>query len=535
MTKDLTQDAALATTQPRRATCFAAALTALTVLLVAANTFNAMVGFDFNHDEHQFIMPGLLLWEGALPYRDYLYYHMPLQAFVYAPLLQLHDNSLLVTRLASAGFALTTLLTLGLWGQRQVPGLFGRMLATTLVALLGTSLVYTHAAGAAWNHTGSVLAALAAFILTLNAAATRDRLGLLALAGVLLGLAVGWRLTMLPLLAPFGLGLLFLGQGWSWPRTLRRTLAFALGVLIALSPVILLAASNPERFYIGNFIYPSFSNAYHRSNNQIWTWGTKAVYFLDDLRASPKHLALLILTLGMLSASLVFRLVGKRLAFTPLLFGLLVTAFVLFGAYMPGRLHMQYNYGPAVFASVLTLLAARHAASFLPVKPWLTAGCAAVTLLALAVTVDNLRPLTQPDTWTHRQASRFAQTLTPYVQGREVATLAPLFVHMAGGHTDPAFATGPFPWRTAPFVPDDLRERLQWAGAETMGPIWQHHPPDAILTGAETARRETSLVALARQLGYQPLTLPRDVMFHDRHPVLWLPPSIDPAAVRTSP
>src|SRR5690606_19484277 len=131
--------------------------------------------------------------------------------------------------------------------------------------------VFFNSVSRAWNHAGSVFFAAAAFLLLLHAV-RRDRLVLLAVSGTLLGLAIGVRLTVLPVVGGFGCTLLLLGEDRSRPRVIARCAAFGAGVLLGLLPVVLLAAPAFDRFYMGNFVYPKISNLYHAEAGQVWTW-----------------------------------------------------------------------------------------------------------------------------------------------------------------------------------------------------------------------------------------------------------------------
>lgn len=70
---------------------------ALWVTLVLLPTLLTKLGANLNPDEHQFIVAGVLLaCEGLLPYRDYVYFHVPNLALVYAAVLFSVAQSLLL-------------------------------------------------------------------------------------------------------------------------------------------------------------------------------------------------------------------------------------------------------------------------------------------------------------------------------------------------------------------------------------------------------------------------------------------------------
>ena len=56
----------------------------LFLLLVALFLLSVVRNQNLNHDEHQFVVSGILrASEGLLPYRDYPYFHMPNLVLVY--------------------------------------------------------------------------------------------------------------------------------------------------------------------------------------------------------------------------------------------------------------------------------------------------------------------------------------------------------------------------------------------------------------------------------------------------------------------
>ncbi|RYD71684.1 MAG: hypothetical protein EOP84_24465, partial [Verrucomicrobiaceae bacterium] len=77
----------------------------LPVLLIAvAGWFLLVRGMqrDLNHDEHQFLAPGVLLSrEGLLPFRDYPLFHLPNLVFAYAALDRLTGWPVLPAKLLS--------------------------------------------------------------------------------------------------------------------------------------------------------------------------------------------------------------------------------------------------------------------------------------------------------------------------------------------------------------------------------------------------------------------------------------------------
>src|SRR3954464_4583635 len=83
--------------------------------LVGLLLFLSAMDRDLNHDEHQFIAPGVLISrEGLLPYRDFPMFHLPNLAFAYAGLDRLTHQPILsakaLSALSSTGIAALILL-----------------------------------------------------------------------------------------------------------------------------------------------------------------------------------------------------------------------------------------------------------------------------------------------------------------------------------------------------------------------------------------------------------------------------------------
>ncbi|MEX2386944.1 MAG: hypothetical protein WD534_03620, partial [Phycisphaeraceae bacterium] len=226
----------------------------LAVLMVVA----AMT-WPLDHDEHQFIVPAMLLWEGELPYRDHPHLHVPWQTLIYAAALPLHENPFLVTRLLNAAAAWATLVLLYGWGRRwlaeEIEADAARLLAVSFVVLLAFVEVVPYTVSRSWNHALSGLAMVAGVLLLIEGA-RRERGLWLLVAGACAGLAAGMRLSWAPMVGAMGIGLLMVGTtGWAWRRWLWRIGAFGAGFAVAMLPVAYLAGQALEAFVFGTVEY----------------------------------------------------------------------------------------------------------------------------------------------------------------------------------------------------------------------------------------------------------------------------------------
>ena len=131
--------------------------------------FSRSMTRDLDLDEHQFVAPPLLLLqEGARPYADYPYFHMPGLVYVYAGLFRCSPYPLLTARFLSVVCGMATVLLLFGAGWRIVRRGNDRrtcwVVAGGLAAVFMTSRLFTYTSGWAWNHDTAVLCALGAYL-----------------------------------------------------------------------------------------------------------------------------------------------------------------------------------------------------------------------------------------------------------------------------------------------------------------------------------------------------------------------------------
>lgn len=487
-------------------------------------------GSRFSHDEHQFVAPALLLREGLHPTVDYLYLHTPLQAYLYALFIPSADRAVLTSRAIAAACAFATLVVLYAWNGRSaadVGPLAPRLIAVGCVAALVLSDTFDQTTGRAWNHGTSTLLAVLAFVLV-QLAIAHDRRWLMAVAGALASLAVGFRLTWAPLLVPLALGCVVLDPRLTARRAAGWILAFGAGAALGLLPTAVIAAANPSAFWYGNFVYPLVNNQYFRAAGVESSFTAKAQAVVQLLRtdASLRWLTLLVAAAGVGVAFALWR--GGRAGGRAVAFAAVVLAFVTAGSLAPGQLHTQYLYGPLVFAALfLAPAAALLVRSGVPARAVVAALATCLALMLLNAPTHwrqqarNLSPVAGGAPYPVR-AERLAAELGELLDERaEVVTLAPAFPLMAGLRTDPSLASGPFAWRTAGFIDADRRAAVGWRGPDELHERDPAEAPAAILTGMEPEALERPLVEFAEARGYVPVPLTKTI----GTPVLWLSPA----------
>ena len=105
----------------------------------------------------------------------------------------------------------------------------------------------------------------------------------------------------------------------------------------------------------------------------------------------------------------------------------------------------------------------------------------------------------------------------PIVLAFAAAGIAPAWPLAGGLDIFPEFATAPFAWRHASFVPPERRQRLKLIAPDDLEAFLAPRVPPAILTGVEDEDLAAPLVAYARRHGYRFVKL-------KRKRELWLPP-----------
>ena len=443
-----------------------------------------------NHDENQHIAAGALVArEGLLPYRDFPHFHTPYLAFIYGLLFHATDHLLLAARLFTIACATASV---GLVGAATAHAFRARgprlaRWATAGAMLLALSAhVFTKTTGHAWNHEPPLVFALAAFLVHL-AGIRRAHGGWLFASGLLLGLAIGIRITYAPLLAPFGLAVLLLvkeGIG----RKIALAVWFSAGLALALSGIAWLAVLAPEQAWFGNFEFAKVNVTYRFATGEprTMTLAKKTRYLFKSI--IRPDLGLVLAFLAPLTAALTLRRTSRTPLPLELVFLLWCLPFLLLGSFAPSPVFEQYFY-PFVFFFIVG--AASALAALPPASLWfrgaaLIAGAGVVLSVGRgAAGYGKLPEIFKPSHWTPLELHTEAARLRIVPESGRVLTLAPIEVLEAGRRIYPGFVTGPFAWRIAPFVDPAKAARLHIPTPATLDQLLTAEPPAAFLLGAE--------------------------------------------------
>ncbi len=495
----------------------------LAALLVLPLCFSLSMDKGLSHDEHQHIAAGALFArESLLPYRDFPHFHTPHLVFVYGWLFGGGSQLLFKARAFSAVCAALTagvLFATAWYALRRWPTRARWIGSLSALALLLCSPVFQKASGQAWNHDPSALCALASVALLLAASQMQRQLPALLASGCLLGLAAGFRITWAPIALPM-LCVIALARQYDRQRVVALLATFSAGALVGLAPLLWLFAIAPEQTLFNNFEFPKVNIVYRFATGEprTMTFLKKLRYFWKEVMRPefPLVAALVICAIAAVRARLHPADRLWRIAF------LALVPFVLIGSFAPSPVFYQYFYAPLPFvilAAVFTVAAIW--ASGPPLRSSASALLAAVAVaLGLGVArYESLKDLFSPAEWNPVERHTEALPLRDHTLPGRVLTLAPLAALEAGFGIYPAFSTGPFAWRVAPFVPADRRSRLHIVSKEELETYLRDQPPTAILLGHEK-KGEEPLAAYAADHGYLPQAFGEDDV------TLWLRPAL---------
>lgn len=510
----MTRSEELPTSSRRWTAVLGVALLAILVVLLF-RTMNR----DLNHDEHQFLAPGALLSrEGLLPYRDYPLFHLPNLVFLYAAGDWLTGSPIFSAKLLSFACSAGMLCLLAWYGRktgayRPWMGVVGGLSAALLLFF---DPVFYYTAGKMWNH--EVPSFLILLSIALQAfAVPRGAKWLAALSGLAAGFAVGTRLTFAPILLPICIIALFAPSPWR--SRLALMVSTGLGVAAGLLPSLVLYLQSPQNFVFGNLEFPRL-RLLDPENTRIqktMRLSAKLRYFFKDVVVPSLPLFLAYGTLGVRPAwKWLRRQEGGSLGAALVLAAL---PFALAGCFAPSRYQYQHYFG------VTCLLALGVAFGIQQIKsPRLVLGLAATVVLSAVIALnatDKRQQLTfsfaPPQEWFAAKARRIGEKIKTYAPVGPVLTLAPTWPLEAGLTIYPEFATGPFGWRSAPYVSEQKRAAAHLIAPVDLSKLLETRPPAAILTGVEDAALEEPLLAYAKEHQWRRVPL-------SRKRELWLPP-----------
>jgi hypothetical protein len=505
-------------TSPEARKWGAAALWILATLLLigaaAAVAYSMAMRLPLSHDEHQFVAGGWLLGEhGMLPYRDFPFHHLPNLLFFYAALGQLSPAPLWNARVLSVVFAVATFALIFQYSWRRERGPSGWLAGGVATCLLLFSPLFEYTSGRAWNHALPTLLSMAAFVAHTRTARQPYRFRGWVWSGMLLGLAVGARLTYLLAAVPF---LAFILSNQPRGFRFRPSVVFVVGLAIGLFPSGVLFGLAPRQFGYGNLIYQILNTRYRQALGITGAMNLtgKLAYLREDVLSEPAQ------TLLFGSFLIVVAVAALRSRRRPLAggrdfwFASGVAAFLGLSAFVPTPSWVQYFYAPVPFMALGLAIYLVEVGPGFPVGK-LIAGLLVAGMVTLRVeAVRSIRLIFEPESWVPAQVHSLGATVADRTGGGRLLTLAPIVAIEGGLEIYPELVGGSLDWRVARSFSSERRAVYGVMAPEDLATVLEDRPPAGILIGFELKNEgfspnemgglERPLEAMAGLHGYRP-------------------------------
>ncbi len=510
---------------------------ALLLALAGALLFARAMDRGLNHDEHQFLAPAALVSrQGLRPYIDFPVFHVPNLIYLYAGIDRLGVPLLFGAKCVGvlASLSVAGLLAMRCLSDREVANQrVATAMAVSSVVIFLFDPLFVRTAGKTWNHELPACFAVLAFYLHIGAARKKS-LRFAFASGVLLSLAIGTRLTWLPVALPF-LGAIFIFPECDRGRKMRLAGAFAVGGIVGGLPTLLSFYADPAAFWFNNYQFPRIRllDPTDIRAHETAAWWRKIRFFFKEIvrldfqkdRTVTGSLPTMIAFAVAIWVSIACRFnrqnaAGKSQATFPILFLLLVVPFIALGCALPTRYQYQHWFGLMPFLVVGIVEGWRFTSGSEKPARWLSVLIAGVAATNLALTIREYSPIrfvAKPDEWFTSKFRKEAILMRPQIAGGKLLTLAPIWPIETGLPIYSAFATGPFAWRLAHLVPSSERQKYHLVSPEDLARALANDQPAGILTGVEDDNEEAGLIEWAKANHYRKLRLAKKRR-------LWLPP-----------
>jgi hypothetical protein len=300
-------------------------------------------------------------------------------------------------------------------------------------------------------------------------------------------------------------------------RRRAMAIAFSVGATVALAPSIYFLAITPGPFIFDNFEFPRL-RLLDPENTRIQKTST----FWRKLRYLAKEVVLPGWPIFLAFGTILIRDIRQRLGVAdPARTGVLVVAwtafFLVIGCFLPSRYQYQHFFAlmPLLLLGIaLTGVDAEGKRPVWHIFPLCLAILAiVVTFRANEVTAKKRgafpkwNEVTRREEWFSSKAAAFGAQLRQLVPRGRILTLAPAWPIAGGLRIYPEFATGPFAWRSARYVPEQRRAEYHFVGPDDLETFLAPEPPGGILTGVEDDNLEAPLIDYATHHGFLPVPM----------------------------
>lgn len=442
-------------------------------IVIGVSSAVAVSMTQYSHNEEMYIAAGALIADGLIPYRDFSYLQTPYLAWLYGGVFWLLPEPgwylLAAKSISLAAYGVSLALVF------QIAHAFttSRTGALLIAAFFSTNLLIIMSTAEASNYAMPLVLVLGA----LRAWQLENRRWMLA--GVLMGAAVGVKLTFAPMVAPMLVGALRSRTGGRTP--------FLLGLTLGLAPLAAHLAAGIDVVAFNNV-------GYHLMQAQwriTYTDGP-ALTLLSKLHLAGSvaiHQPPNLWVLAALATGLAWTRHVERSPNALVGLGLIATA--LAPALAPTPMFPQYLALPAALG-ILAL-------AYVWQMPLAHGDTRALLVLALCVlgTAFNVAPIISqrlPLLVTRHEWAAFSMRDAGLdvrnaidahggLAGRPVATLSPIMALENGLPIYRELATGSFAYWPGDLLTDEERRRYVTTSPSTIGALLAASPPAAVLVG----------------------------------------------------
>jgi len=497
------------------------------VYLFAVSLMWSLIG-RINHDESQFMASAFLFYsEGLHPYRDFAYFHMPNLVYIYS-LFFGTENPLLTARIFTAicGFGICA--TLIYYGRHLLKGhnQWVRLIVpVALTIIFCHSYIYKIALYHVWNHASSVLLAALAFTVITKWNLDKQDKSYILFAGFTLGMAIGIRLSIAPIIIPFTY-LILAQPDLTFTSRKSQFLLFTLAGFIANLPGLYFLFFHFDSFWFGNLTYPQMNTSFYEGigRQNAMDLPGKFDFFWEKILRRHNEKSILLAMIPALIILLASLQSSKKKYINQSLFGIMTLIFCIIGSVAATPSQRQYYFILFPMAILLTFqlysLCKHKSLQFILLG---------IVIALLIISFTTYSPYTMRGRLhgmllgqetvgiiTFNQDIVFLKDRFQASQNRRILTLSPVYPVNAGLDIYPEFATGPFAWKTSHLIDKQLALKQNLPIKENLVSFMIQHSPVGILTGDEK-HEDIPLIDAAIQLKYSPEHLPSGN-------VLWIAP-----------
>ena len=328
-------------------------------------------------------------------------------------------------------------------------------------------------AGFSWNHALSVLCMLGSLWLVLIGSNKKSP-GIWVLAsGVLLGIAVGVRVSSITILPAYLLAMFWLPGEFSRRRIFQVGRPFLIGFGLALLPLLWLLITAPQQFIFGNLGYAQLNSAYRLDvpvayDGNIPMYGTrnfadKIGFLWNEVISQPPNLLLFVglVFLGWSVLATHLRRKDEQIFRNILIFTAVL--WVAVGSFLPTPTWYQYFYAPLPFALLAIALGLAYQTQGInQARNWFLLLLIQLVLLANIFVLQDFRRMSflrYVDLWKPLAIHQVGVDIRERIgsDGR-VFTISPIYPLEGGLQIYAPMATGVFAFRSGSLLDSEQRQ-----------------------------------------------------------------------------